>query len=964
MHPPNAAELEALTEAFRQNPGSPAFVQLGDALIALGRPRDAVQVGARGLQANAHSIPGRMMVARAFACLHQWKEAQAELLKIVKTDRNHGPGFRLLGEVLMRRGDFERAVPVLQHAQNLSPADREILDLLRRARSSQPLGPPPPIPTPIAPARVAPPTPNNGHDEFADIPTRVAPEAYRALVAQLRGNRGPGARPQPPPQQPLGRMDLDQVQRPGPGGPQPPSELPVRHSDGRGDDSFAPRPLEMHQPPPAENPLAPVGQPLAAGPGARTVGIAPHLTPAVGREKRPSAAPRDASGQPVRPRVVSARRSEQAARESLRQSAAVGEQYLNNLLTAGLLDVPNVRVGEMTFDVNPDRRWGRSSARMFIFLFVIAGMAVAGVGTFYWYTEKQRAEDVAQHLATADELIPAATYADLDKALVEIRSALKRDPSSLAAIAMYAEAAGLNSLLYGEIPAGEVMRAVTAIKIDVADPSDQGFRSLLIARTAVSLAQLKELENDDAVTRLTAATVELREWLDKSPEDHLIRWLEGRALLAAGDRKGARAAFERAWKNGEGTVLAAIDLGDYEFDEGSSGAAMELYNTVLEKHEGHPLALVGRSLVRAEESRDRELLMKDVSIGLERIRGTRVGAYKQLAQAMTRYFFEDYDKFKARLKSAVNVEEPRFLARVALGHIDAGDLGTAAGIRDEIRWHSEKPQPHPLVTQVNAEIFWHTGDARAALETIGEQKGVRAASLRGRSLFDLGKHTEALAEFEAALEKAPKDLMLQTWAHATRLVLAKSRDDIAKAEEELNRLRLGAKSRSVVYPHGAALLIRGKADAARDRLESSIAEIPEADYHNPLEYRVRTTLATIDLAGGKIGEAATQLQEALKLNQGYLPALDTMGQLLAESDPAEALNVLKPVVAAEATTAGGDVAFARALLPIKTDVDKKAAADALRRAKKKGASDEAMAPVINEVDEDLFEELGVKPPKG
>ena len=939
MHRPNAAELEALTEAFRRDPGSPAFVSLGDALIALGRPRDAIEIGARGLRANAQSVEGRLMVARAFAALHQWKEAQAELLKVVKADRNHGPGFRLLGEVLMRRGDFERAVPVLQHAQNLAPADREILDLLRRARSGHPLPPPPPVPTPVDPA-------GGGHDEFADIPTTVAPQAYRTQIEQLRGERrqaNPNVLRQPPAGA-LGRMELEQVQRPG--GPPPPNELPVRQTDGRGDDAVVPRPFEIHQPPPAENPLAPIG-------------------PGPTRSKPASGAPPidPASGMPIRPRVVSARRSEQAARDSLRRSAAVGEQYLNNLLTAGLLDVPNVRVGELSFDVNPDRRWGRSSARMFIYLFVIAGMAIAGVGTFYWYTEKQRVEDVARHLELADELIPSATYADLDKALVEIRSALKRDPSSLPAIARYAEAAGLNALLYGEIPPGEVMRAVDAIKEDVSSPGDDGFRELLIARTAVSLASLDELEDDDAVSRLEAATKELRGWLEKSTGDQLIRWLEGKALLAAGDRAGARAAFEQAWQGGEGTVLAAIDLGDLAFDDGDTDSAMGFYEKVLEKHENHPLALVGRSLIRAEESRDRQGLMRDVSIGLERVRGTRVNAYKQLALAMTRYFFEDYDDFRARLKSAVNVEDPRFLARVALGHILAGDLGTAAGIRDEIRWHSEKPQPHPVVTQVNAEIFWHTGDAKAALEAIGELPGVRAASLRGRAHFDLGNYKEALAELEKGLEKAPDDLMLQVWGHATRLVLARSKDDIAKAGEELDRLRLGAKSKSVVYPHSAALLARGDAKQAREKLESSIAEEPDVDYHNPLEYRIRTTLARLDLAAGNIGEAATQLEQALKLNQGYLPALDIMGQLLAESAPKDALEYLKPVVAAEATTAGGDLAFARALAPIGSDTDKKAAADALRRAKKKGASDEALAPVIQLVDPSLFDELGVKPPK-
>src|SRR5262249_58041850 len=87
----------------------------------------------------------------AYASLHQWKEAQGELLRVVKVDRSSRQGFALLGEVLLRRQDFERAVPVLQHAQNLDPTSSQILAMLKRARAGQALDPPPPVPTPVPP---------------------------------------------------------------------------------------------------------------------------------------------------------------------------------------------------------------------------------------------------------------------------------------------------------------------------------------------------------------------------------------------------------------------------------------------------------------------------------------------------------------------------------------------------------------------------------------------------------------------------------------------------------------------------------------------------------------------------------------------------------------------------------------------------------------------------------------------
>ncbi len=150
---PTADELDELIELVRRDPASPAFVDLGEAYLALGRPREAIDVGAEGLRYAPDNHEGRLMVAKGHAALHQWKEAQAELLRIVKVDRTNRIGFTLLGEVLMRRADYERAVPVLQHAQNLDPGSPQVLNLLRLARGSLPLDAPPPIPTPVAPRR-------------------------------------------------------------------------------------------------------------------------------------------------------------------------------------------------------------------------------------------------------------------------------------------------------------------------------------------------------------------------------------------------------------------------------------------------------------------------------------------------------------------------------------------------------------------------------------------------------------------------------------------------------------------------------------------------------------------------------------------------------------------------------------------------------------------------------------------
>src|SRR5437763_13431928 len=94
---PTAQEIEELIDLVRREPASPAFIDLGEAYLALGRPRHAQQVGTIGLGAASDNLEGRVMLARAHAAMHQWQEAQGELLRVVKVDRSRRQGFALLG---------------------------------------------------------------------------------------------------------------------------------------------------------------------------------------------------------------------------------------------------------------------------------------------------------------------------------------------------------------------------------------------------------------------------------------------------------------------------------------------------------------------------------------------------------------------------------------------------------------------------------------------------------------------------------------------------------------------------------------------------------------------------------------------------------------------------------------------------------------------------------------------------
>jgi len=941
--PPTAEELAELNEAFRRDPARGA-AYLGEALLALGRPREAVEVGARGLKADSHNLPVRMMVARAFAQLHQWKESQAELLKIVKADKNHAPGFRLLGEVLLRRADYERALPVLQHAQNLDPADPSILTLLRRARSGQPLDPPSPIPTPMSPMsgqpRFSRPMPVEYEQSFPleDVPTNVPTKVAGEIDSDAGGNWADVS--------PLGRVRLDKVEVRG-AGPRAPVDAGVRRSDGRGMDDDYRRPVEHFAPPPTEDVFAPIGddprrmplrQPQQGYPGGG-MQVNPATTIPPG----------------VRPRVVPVEKPRDAAQASLRQSAAVGEHYLNNLLLGGLLDVPRVRVPDAHYDLSPGRRWGRSTVRMFIYLFVLLFMAIGGAGAWYFYAEKQKSEDVERHIKGALALIDAGEYDALARADTETRAAIERDRDNTFAVALLAQITAMEVFLYGELNPAEVANAIDLAAQEIHGPGDEGYRELVLARAAHTLAILPGME-EGGDARLADVKKQLEGWLEKHAEDHLARWLYGHALWAGGDRKGAETAFEQADKGGEGPVVATISLADIRLDNGRYDDARALYERALGRAK-HPWAYIGHSLALSERSVEIDKAVADLNVGIPGKRGPRVEAWKHLAMANALLAQEDYKSFAAELDKANGVSDPRFLVRVGLLKAQQGKLTDAASARGEIRWYADKPQPDPLVGILDAELRLASGLARDAYAGVEKVEGLRASRLRGRALFDMGKAGDAREELNEALKIAPKDLELQAWSEAAHFLAAEG-DERKKADDALDSLGRNAKSNAVRVPHGIALAMVGRAPAAREKLELSLKNATD-EYPNALAYRAHVVLAELDLADGKAPSAIEHVKKALEINPGYLPAHDLMGRLLIDTAPDQALPHLTEVVNAEVGSVGAELAFARAVMPSDKPEIKKAAADALRRAKQKGATAEQLALVVPLVDPALAAELGV-----
>lgn len=796
-----------MIDLVRRDPASPAFVDLAEAYLALGRPKDAITVGKTGLDSSPDNLEGRIVLARAYCAMHMWKEAQGELLRVVKVDRSNRVGFALLGEVLLRRNDYERAVPVLQHAQNLDPTSSHILSLLKRARANQPLDPPPPIPQPVPP---------RGETHYGLSLEDALP------AGMTSGRAAPASQPS---------------------------------FDMRGD-------ATEHQPPPRVS-------------------------------KKVTTPPPQMSVEGVRPRVIPTEKPHNAAASSLRQSAAVGENYLNDLLTGGLLDVAGVRVPDVEFDLRPDRRWGRSTRRAFTFLFVVLVLGIGGGGTWYWWTEKQKSEAVVRLQKESKESIGAGDFEGLEASLQKLGDALEKDKSNVLTFAYIVETAGLEALLYGT-DAGRVDQALKAVAKDI-QPGQPGARELVIGKAAVELSRLGTLEAP--ASTLAEVHAMLDDHLAKHGDDKWARWLKARALLAGGERKEAQAVLKIAADGADGLPVAMIDQADLLVDEGKLDDALKLYDKALEKSKDHPLAVLGKSLALAESTVDSHSAIDDLSVKLGKNLGPRVAAYRELALALAKINIEDYAGAGEALKKATAQPpvEPRFWARAAWVHYLRGEFAQAATARSKIAWYGKKEaEDDPAVKLVDAALLLASGLPDKVVETASKLEGIRPRLLRAYAELDMKNPKGAIEDLEWILERAKDNLEAQILMEQARMVAGPAKQTTAAAEA-LEKLARKAKSKVGRHALGMGYFMVGNFKDAQTPLEQAVADVHE-DQPNPLQYRSKTALAEIHLDAGRIPEAGKALDEALAINPGYFPTRILQAKIVLRNDqPDRALDLLAPI---------------------------------------------------------------------
>jgi hypothetical protein len=126
--------IDDLSQRWKRNPDAAATIALCEALRHTSRPTLVQQVGQIATQKHGSQVPVLLAVARMYLDSQRLSDAQSVLVAAGKVAPREGGVYRWLGEVLLRRGDAERAEKVLERAAQLGSNEPDTALWLERAR--------------------------------------------------------------------------------------------------------------------------------------------------------------------------------------------------------------------------------------------------------------------------------------------------------------------------------------------------------------------------------------------------------------------------------------------------------------------------------------------------------------------------------------------------------------------------------------------------------------------------------------------------------------------------------------------------------------------------------------------------------------------------------------------------------------------------------------------------------------
>ncbi|MCU0695208.1 MAG: tetratricopeptide repeat protein, partial [Myxococcaceae bacterium] len=135
--------VEKYEQMLSQDPASTVFVELARAYLDKGENEKAIEVCRSGCTHHPASVAGRVLWGKALINAGKAAEAMQQFDAAVNIDKENPHAYNLISEVLLRKGLYRSALPILRKASALQPNDGRIKQWLEQARTALSGGPAP-----------------------------------------------------------------------------------------------------------------------------------------------------------------------------------------------------------------------------------------------------------------------------------------------------------------------------------------------------------------------------------------------------------------------------------------------------------------------------------------------------------------------------------------------------------------------------------------------------------------------------------------------------------------------------------------------------------------------------------------------------------------------------------------------------------------------------------------------------
>ncbi len=912
--------VEKYEQVLSQDPASTVFVELAKALIERGEHNRAIEVCQNGLTHHPNSVIGRVLWGKALIQLGKPSDAMSQFDSAVNIDKDNPRAYNLIGEVLLHKGLYRSALPILRKAAALQPNDGRIRQWLEQTRAALAGGPAPVL------------TESTAFTEAADDPQATAiidatvdTNAMPTVVTQAYVPPGSlGGANDAPTQAELGAMAGHEHSRLRPRDPNhDPASMTM---DGTGAVSshgrstataVLPRPeVDGPPPPPPDDPFANVPKRTVTDPGDVLVGLTSTFnalsdgndTPGIPLPPTGSDPFVAAGGEPpivtgtVEPSVMlsqdllgdsrrpggllddipsaeneapSAEARVPAGRSRPAPPAKSGgllDDIPDAIEHSSQIDIPKVETSTTAteaiakeYERELREKLAASTAKKTFLqkhgvkLFVSLGLVVivaGSAGSFMWTRSRNQGLDLASAIGEARKAINSDTPVKYREALKTLELAQRMDSDNPEVQALFGYA---HAVLYAEH--GKAPEDLAAAKQALAFPG--------VREKAPELVLVAEMMTAEGAAAPAARAAVLSSTIEKAEV-----YTEGGRLLLA-DRKPDEALkkLTRAVELQSTNVRALVTLGDYYLQFGDWENAIKLYTgAAAQLSPTHP----GRVLGLAEARLQLQVDLSDSLAEVEALtadnvpapqRARREVAYGQLLSVAGRHD----EALKVLTAASEKFRDAAFDVQLALGYSNraAGNMAAAQDAYEKAVKLAPKSRSDDAKEGLGRVMIARSRERELLSKVPREADSRRVSLVRGIAYGRLGEWKSARTELlkTQVNGKYPPESVVQ-------LALADAADgDAEKAIDVLKKLE-GAVKRN----KAAVQVALARVHMQRNELDKAKSALEDAS-KDPLDYEANALLGELLVSLGLSELAVDPLSKAVERNGSHGPSRHLLGRV-------------------------------------------------------------------------------------